>query len=328
MNPYLTPDMEPPSKANPSELARAACRGLAWFVMPSRLIRAVPAASAVLLQAALGVSVGCAPPREPVAVAMLSVDRASVPLGASVEVSIQFNAGRGFNPSREDYRVFLSFLDSDKKLLWSYEHDPPVPTSSWQAGQPVQYRRRVRIPTYPHHGTAVIAIGLRSPESGERVTLAGDDMGGFAYRAATLVLEPRHESNHITYEDGWHGAEFNVLRRITWRWTTGRAAFSFPNPRSTIRLTLDVQATRYASDRPQRLSLVVDERTLREATLDTNSRTSLDYELTPSELGDSDDVRVELLVDPTFVPVDENVSSRDDRELGIRVFDAYVEPVS
>ena len=53
----------------------------------------------------------------------------------------------------------------------------------------------------------------------------------------------------------------------------------------------------------------------------------LDYELTAAELGDDVVVRVELLIDRTFIPADRDGSSQDTRELGIRVFDAYVEPL-
>jgi len=71
----------------------------------------------------------------------------------------------------------------------------------------------------------------------------------------------------------------------------------------------------------------VDERPVREAVLDTNATVHLDYDLTADDLGDEDVVRVELLLDQTFVPADGDGSSQDTRELGIRVFDAYVEPL-
>ena len=292
-------------------------------------MRAVSAMAWVVLQVTVAGSTGCASPPEPepVAVARLAIDRTHVPLGTSVETTIQFDVSPAFDARNEDYRVFLSFLDSDETLMWSYEHDPPVPTSTWRSGQIINYRREVRIPPYPYLGAAVIAIGLRSPASGERLPLAGDDMGGFAYRVAALTLEPQHESSSITYEDGWHRPEFDVLNRRMWRWTAGRSVFSFRNPRGAVRLMLDVSSPRGRFDRAQQLSLVVDEATLREVTLDTNARTRLDYELTPSELGESDVVRMELSIDQTIVPVDEDDGSRDTRELGIRVFDIYVEPI-
>ena len=34
----------------------------------------------------------------------------------------------------EDYRVFVHFLDERAQVLWTEDHDPPVPTSEWTPG--------------------------------------------------------------------------------------------------------------------------------------------------------------------------------------------------
>ena len=291
------------------------------------LSSAVRPVHAVLLPVALAISAGCSPPPEPVAVARLAVDRGRVPLGSSVEVTIQFDVAPNLPSLNEDYRVFLDVLDDNNTLLWSDEHDPPLPTSTWQPGQSIQYTHRVRIPPYPYLGPTVIALGLQSPVSGERLPLVGNDVGGFAYRVATLTLDPQHESSFVLYEDGWHQTEFDVFDQTVWRWTTGRAVLSFRSPHSAVRLTLGVQGTPGHFDRAQRLSLAVDERTLREVTLATDEILHLEYELTEAELGDGDVVQLELLVDQTFVPVDQDRSATDTRELGVRVMDVYVEPL-
>jgi hypothetical protein len=277
--------------------------------------------------ASLAPQAGCAAPPVAVAIAGLAVDRASVPIGATVEATIRFDVSPKLVPLNEDYRVFLHVLDDNQTFLWGDEHDPPIPTSAWRPGQSIQYARRVKVPAYPYLGPAVIAIGLHSPVSGERLALAGDDLGEFAYRVATLTLEPQHESSFVVYDEGWHRAEFDVFGRIAWRWTTARAVLSFRNPHSATRLLLDVQGRPELFDRAQRLSLVVGERTLREVLLNTNETTHLDYELTAAELGNDDVVRLELLVDRTFVPSEQDANARDTRELGVRVFDAYVEPL-
>ena len=290
--------------------------------------RAVMIAGAVIELGAFALSTACAPPAAPpIAVARLAVDRTSVPLGASIETTIQFDVAPTLDPLNEDYRVVLQVFDDNRTFLWADEHDPPIPTSAWRPSQSIQYTQRVRIPAYPYLGPAVIAIVLQSPVSGERLALAGDDLGEFAYRVATLTIEPQHDSSFVVYDEGWHRAEFDVFGRIAWRWTTARAVLSFRNPHSAARLLLDVQGRPELFDRAQRLSLVVGERTLREAPLNTNETTHLDYELTAAELGNDDVVRLELLVDRTFVPAEQDASARDTRELGVRVFDAYVEPL-
>ena len=72
---------------------------------------------------------------------------------------------------------------------------------------------------------------------------------------------------------------------------------------------------------------MVAERTLREVVVDTNEPVHLNYEFGAADLGSDDVVRLELLVDQTFSPADSGGSSVDTRELGVRVFDAFVEPL-
>lgn len=283
-------------------------------------------AAAVVLTAAFVLPAGCAAPPDPVAVVRLAVDRGNVPLGASLNVTIQFDAAPDVEPLNGDHRVFLQLLDGDGRMIWSSEHDPPVPTSAWRPGRSIQYTRRVRILPYPYLGPAVLAIGLQSAD-GTRLALAGDDLGAFTYRGAALTLEPRPESSFVVYEEGWHQVEFDVFNRTEWRWTTERAVLSFPNPRRAARLLLNVAGRADLFEVPPRLSLVMRERTLREVTLNTNEPVRIDHELTAADLGADDVARLELLVDRTFSPADLDGAAQDTRRLGVRVFDAYVEPL-
>ena len=292
-----------------------------------KTMRGIMTAAAAVLPPALALPVGCASPPEPVAVVRVAVDRGRVPLGASVDLTIQFDVAPDLEPLGEDYRVFLQLHDDEERLLWTVEHEPAAPTSAWQPGQSINYTERIRIPPYPYMGPAALAIGLHSPVSGARLALAGNHLGEFAYRVATLVLDPPHESSLLLYEEGWHPVEFNVFDRSTWRWTTERATLSFLNPRQLVRLTLGVQGRPDRFEQPQRLSLVVGERTLDEVTVDTNEPVHLDYVFSAAELGGDDVVRLELLVDQTFRPADSGGSSADTRELGLRVFDVFVEPL-
>ena len=295
--------------------------------MPSSAGLAFRTATTIVLPAAFALPAGCASPRSPVGVATVAVNPASVLLGASVEVTIQFDVAPTLEPLHEDYRVFLHAFDEHQGFLWADEHYPPVPTSAWRPGQSIRYTQSLTVPLYPYIGPAVIAIGLRSPISGERLSLVGNDLGEFVYQVATLTLELRHES-FLLYAEGWHQVESDALHGTNWRWTTGRAVLSFRNPHEAIRLRLDVQGRPDLFDRPQRLLLVIGERTLGEARLDTNDPVHLDYKLTAAELGGDDVVRLELLVDQTFVPVERGRGPEDARELGVRVFDASVEPLS
>ena len=300
--------------------------GFIQRLFDSKTMRGITVATAVL-PPALALPVGCASPPEPVAIVRLAVDRGRVPLGASVDLTIQFDVAPNFEPLAEDYRVFLQLNDDEERILWTVEHAPAVPTSAWQPGQSIQYTERIRIPPYPYIGPATLAIGLHSPGSGARLALAGNHLGEFAYRVATLIVDPPHESSFLVYEEGWHQIEFNVFDRSEWRWTTERAVLSFLNPRQPVRFMLGIQGRPGLFEQPQRLSLVAAERTLDEVTVDTNEPVHLDYVFAAADLGADDVVRLELLVDQTFRPADFGASSADTRELGLRVFDASVEPL-
>ena len=291
----------------------------------SAIRRHLSAATGALM-ATLALDGGCVDSFDAVAIATLATNRVSVPLGAPVEFTIQFDVAPALIPMDEDYRVFLHVFDDSEELLWSTDHEPPVPTSEWRPGQSIQYTRRVTIPAYPYVGSAVVGIGLQSPDSGVRLALAGNDLGEFVYRVATLQIEPQHESNYVVFDEGWYPVEFGVSGSTAWRWTTGRAVLSFRNPYRAARLLLDVEGSPSRFERPQVLSLVVGDRTIREVTLETKDVLHLDHELTEVDLGPDEVVSLALLVDQTFVPADVD-SSSDTRELGVRVYGAYVEPL-
>ena len=282
--------------------------------------------AAAVLPAGFAPPAGCAPPPEPVAVVGLAIDRTRVPLGASVEVTIQFDVAPDIEPLSENYRVVLQMLDGEERILWSAEHDPAVPTTAWRPRQSVRYTERLRLPPYPYVGPVALAVALQSPVSGARLPLAGSEVDELAYRVPPSLSI--HRTKAVSWSmRGWHQVEFSVFDRSEWRWTTGRAVLSFLNPGRAVRLQIGVQGRPDLFEEPQRLSLVVGERALAEVTLDKNERIYLDYELTATDLGSDDVTRLELLIDRTFTPAYSGGNAADTRELGVRVFDAYVEPL-
>ena len=110
----------------------------------------------------------------------LGVDRVNAPLGAPLEFNIRFDLAPDLPALTEDYRVLLHILSSDEELLWAEDHDPPVPTTQWQPNQTVEYKHRIQVPMYPYVGEALIAVGLYSYRTGERLPLAGEDLGQMA----------------------------------------------------------------------------------------------------------------------------------------------------
>ena len=297
-----------------------------WSTL-TRMLREVRLGVLVVLATLALSMVGCASPPEPIGIVRLALDRASVPLGGSVEATFQFDLAPDFQPLTEDYLVSLQMFDQNEVLLWSAEHAPPVPTTAWQPRQSIRYTQSIRIPAYPYIGPAIVAVSLHSSVSRARLALAGNDLGGLAYRVASLTLSTPHESSFVMYDEGWHQLEFDVFDRTSWRWSTDRAVLSFRNPNSAARLLLELQGRPNLFDAPQQLTLVVGGNTLDTVTLDSAAPVRLDYHMTVADLGEAADVRVELLIDQTFQPAAFDASARDTRELGIRLIDAYVEPL-
>jgi hypothetical protein len=135
----------------------------------------------------------------------------------------------------ENNRVFVHVVDTDEKLMWTEDHDPPTPTTAWKPGQTVEYVRTVFIPVRPYIGGASIRVGLYSPASQRRLTLSGQDSGQHAYNVASLEILPQSEAVFTVMKDGWHSAETppnNDL--VEWSWTSKKQATVAPEAREEI----------------------------------------------------------------------------------------------
>ena len=264
-------------------------------------------------------------PRPAVGTVTLGVDRVNAPLGAPLAFNIRFDLAPDLVPLNEDYRVLLHILGSDEELLWAEDHDPPVPTTQWRPNQTVEYQYRIQVPMYPYVGEALIAVGLYSYRTGERLPLAGDDLGQMAYQVGTITLAPQPESSFLVYENGWHSAEFSSDGRNDWRWTSGRAVLSVRNPMTDAVFSLEVDARPDMFDEPQNFAVLVGERIIYEQRLDTNGRTYITQEISREDLGSDEFLELVLAVDQTFSPAAHGGSPEDTRELGVRVFYTYFE---
>ncbi len=285
---------------------------------------AVPVLAALLLTAVGCGGGGASGP--PVAAVNLRLDRMTVPIGGPLEMTFRFDVSPDLVPLTDDYLVFVHVLDNNGEPIWNDDHQPEMPTSEWESGQTIEYSRRIMVPLYPYIGDGDIAVGLYLPSTGERLALAGDHIGQNAYRTATVTFTPQHESSFLVYEEGWHGAEFQPNGQAYWRWTTGRGVVSFQNPRSDARLMLEVAGRPDLFETSQRLSLQIGGRVLQELSFDDSEPVMIDRTIAAAELGSDDVVRLELVVDQTFVP-SELGAGEDERELGVRVLSVYVEPI-
>lgn len=277
-----------------------------------------------------GVMAACGPSDStaPVATPQVTLSRARLPLGAPVDVTFRFVVSDSAPPLTGDYRVLVHFLDGDEELMWTDDHDPPTPPSSWRAGETIEYTRTVFIPIYPYIGPASVQVGLYSPSDQRRMPLIGDDAGQQAYRVATLELLPQSENVFLVYEDGWHAAEIsedNAL--VEWQWTSGDAVVAFRNPGRDAELFLDFDGRPDHFERPQTVTVTAGDVTLDQFSVATAGRILKRIPVNVAPFGADEMIRIHIVTDQTFVPAQlPNGNAADSRELGIRVFHAFLDP--
>lgn len=260
----------------------------------------------------------------PVATPSVTLDRSRAALGSPIEVTYRFEVASEARFD-EDYRVLVHFVDADEELMWTDDHLPPVPTTKWTPGQTVEYTRTVFVPIYPYIGSATIHVGLYSED--RRLPLAGDDTGQRAYRVATLELLPQSENVFLIFKDGWHRAEVAADNpAVEWQWTRGQAVLSFRNPKQDAQLFLSFDGRPDLIPEAQTVTLRIGDRVLATFPVTSREEQLQRIPIAAAQMGAAEMVDLIIEVDKTFVPATlPSSTSSDPRELGIRVFHAYLQ---
>jgi hypothetical protein len=278
----------------------------------------------VLAAGAAGACRKSATNEPPIATPAVTLNHSKVPLGSPVEVTYEFKVAPNarFN---QDYRVFVHFKDADDELMWTDDHFPQTPTSQWKPGETVKYTRLMFVPVYPYVGEASIELGLYGKD-GKRLSLQGTDKGGKAYRVATVQVAPQTENIYLTFKDGWHLAEMAPDNASNeWHWTKKDATLSFKNPKKNALFYLDVDGASKLLNDSQTVSVRVGDQLLDTFTLGPRPEVRR-IPIAAAQLGLDDKVELRIGVDKTFVPAVVTAGGqRDQRELGVRVFHAFVE---
>lgn len=279
------------------------------------------------LAAALGGCRSTTVTEKPVATPSVTLSRQKAPLGSPIDITYKFVVAPDAPPFQEDYLAFVGVVDADQELMWTDDHNPPVPTTQWKPGQTVEYTRTVFVPIFPYVGEASIHMGLYSPITKKRVTLAGDHVGQLAYKVAGLQLLPQTENVFVIFKDGWHPAEVaDHNASVQWQWTRKDATMAFKNPKKDTVVYLDADNPGNAFHESQQVRIQVGARLLEQFTITPQGRVLKRIPIAAADLGSSEMVELQISVDKTFVPaLVPEANSKDPRELGIRVFHAYVQ---
>lgn len=286
----------------------------------------LPRLSPLVLLAVVAACGGAETEGPPVATPSVTVSRDRAPAGAPVEITYRFQVASDAHIDA-DYRVMLHVVDSDEERMWDDDHEPPVPTSQWQPGQVIEYTRTVFVPVFPYIGEAGLHIGLYAPDGG-RLPLQGEHIGQRAYRVGRIELLPQTENLFTVFRDGWHLAEVagaNAL--VEWQWTKKDATLAFKNPMRDVTFYLDVDCPGGGYVGPQEITVSVAGQPVETFTLQPHERVLRRILISAAQLGNAEIGEILISVDKVFIPAQvPAANSTDPRELGVRVFHAFVEP--
>jgi hypothetical protein len=265
-------------------------------------------------------------PAPPMATPSVTLNHDKTPLGSPIDITYKFVVANDAKFT-EDLRVMVHVVDADEELIFAFDHNPPIPTTQWKPGQTVDYTKTVFVPIYPYVGEATIQLGLHSTTTQKRVALAGTDAGQRAYKVAKIQLQPQTENVFTVFKDGWHPgevAEHNAT--VEWQWTKKEATLSFKNPKKDSLFYLDVDNPGSVFTEAQQVKVTLGGQVVDEFTLQPKQPDLRKIPLKAAQLGTGDVAELVISVDKTYVPAVLVAGSKDPRELGVRVFHAYVDP--
>ncbi|MBI2187455.1 MAG: hypothetical protein HYU37_10130 [Acidobacteria bacterium] len=267
----------------------------------------------------------------PVATPTVVLSQRDVAIGSPIEMTYRFAVASNAPAFADDYWVFVHFIDSNGELMWTDDHQPPTPTRQWKAGSTIEYERTMFVPKFPYVGETRVEVGLFSPATNERLPLAGETEGQRAYRVATFKMRLQTDNLFVIFRDGWYDAEVGGAGSgREWQWSRTQATFAFRNPRRDVRFYLEAdQPGAAAFGDPQRVELRIGDTVVDAFPVPTSGASLIRrVDIRADRLGAGETVEMTLSVDKTFVPAEvPELKSSDPRELGLRVFRAFVQPI-
>ena len=142
------------------------------------------------------------------------------------------------------------------------------------------------------------------------------------YEVAKFQLLPQSENIFLIYKDGWHPAEVSSQDPTNeWQWTKKAATISFRNPKKDATFYLEFDARTDKFPAPQQVTVRSGDQVIGTFAADSKQPKLVVLPVTAAQLGTGDMSELTLDVDQTFAP-----GGGDVRELGIRVFHAFIEP--
>jgi hypothetical protein len=252
----------------------------------------------------------------------------STPVGSPLDIGYTWTPNEDFEPPADDYRVFVHLVDPEGNIVVQDDHFPPVPTSQWEAGEPVSYRHWV----YPGADLSPdyfdFYVGLYD-EEGQVGTL---HEGRYQNRPLvhSVVVRTDDQGGVPVYVEGFEQRETSLTAGDPslqgWQWMGERGLVAFGNPHGPATLHLRaLSPVDYLEGRTQTVTISIGDQQV--ATFEaTDSVPYLQrFEIAADVLPEGDWLDVTLEVDKTFIPAQVEEGSTDIRELGLQVFWMYLQ---
>jgi len=263
-----------------------------------------------------------------VATPSVTLSGATAAIGSPFEMTYRFAVAADAPVLTEDYWVFAHFLDTDGERMWTDDHEPPTPTRQWKPGSTVEYTRTMFIPKFPYVGQTRVEVGLFSPTTGDRLPLAGESSGLRSYPVATFEMRLQSDNLFVVFRDGWHDAEVaSEFSGLEWQWSKKDATLAFRNPKRDIQVYLQLDQPVAGLPEPQRVEVRAGSAVVDRFSLAAGGTELRRVRIPADQLGTAETVELTISVDRTFVPASvPALKNNDSRELGVRVFRAFVQP--
>jgi hypothetical protein len=163
--------------------------------------------------------------------------------------------------------------------------------------------------------------------SGERLPLAGEAVEPRGVKAGSFEIRERSEPYAVVFREGWHPPESPEGSGVEWRWSSKSGRMTFANPERDAVLTLELDQPSDVFSVAQHIEIRMGDMVVDDFDLEPGPSMVRQVALSQGELGQGHDVQLDLVSDKTFVPAKfAGLRSSDTRQLGVRVFRAFVQP--
>ena len=254
-----------------------------------------------------------------------SANRTQIPLKSAIEATYTWECGPAMKKLAEDQRVFVHFVDKEGTLLFTDDHLPTPPASTWEPGKKYSYSRTIFVPSYSYVGPVTVRLGLAGVSGGRkpRVALKGQDAGLREYVVGKVEFLHETKNIYVVQKDGWHDAETDPSNPGAEHvWTKKEAMVSFQNPKKDVLIYLEANTSYKSFPKPPVLTLSIGKSGVVIPIADSDVFLKK-VRFRAADLGDGEWVDLHLNMSDSFCPKNLGFNT-DPRELGLMVSHLFV----